>query len=393
MEILKKITILICAINILGNEVQSSKLLLILMDGFRWDYIDLPDVPLPGFQQMFREGVRAKYMVSDFPTTSYPNYYSIMTGLHCENHGFVGNYMYDVATGKEFLIGGNQDMSLPIWWDDGEPLWVTAEKQDKSSYLYYWSGCEVTIRGVNPTYCKAWTVPTYSADLTTALSEGLQLFKNNSADLVGIYLQSVDRYGHMYGAASDKVKDSLRAVDIVMHDMLSNLSSIGLRDKVNIMIFSDHGMVNRTRVVNLTSHLDPDDCVEILPEMNTIGIWPKPGKTDKSKNPEIDQYVSGPMIGMHGFDTSNEEMRAFFAASGPAFKKNVVHRPIRNVELYQIMCHILGIKPAPNNGTWSNVKDMLNLGVSSATKSNIDVSVMTSFSVVIFFQCILFFQF
>ncbi|KAK3083955.1 hypothetical protein FSP39_005964 [Pinctada imbricata] len=408
------------------------------MDGFRWDYIDLPDVSLPGFQQMFREGVRAKYMVSDFPTTSYPNYYSIMTGLHCESHGFVGNYMYDVGTGKEFLIGTNPDQYLPIWWDDGEPLWVTAEKQNKSTYFYYWPGCEVTIRGVDPTYCNVYTRPTYSADLATALSEGLQLFKNDSADIV-VYLEALDKNGHMYGAASEKVKDSLRDIDLVIQTMLLNLSSMGLRDEVNVMIFSDHGMINRTGIANLTSFIDLDDLDEMLPEMNIISIWPKQGKTEKvisditaanvpgvtvyrkgnipdrwllkghkrtppvmvvtdpanyvltPKSPNVYEYPTGPMVGLHGFDNVHRDMRAMFAATGPAFNENKVIEPIKNIELYQVMCLILGINPAPHNGTWSNVKDMLKLDTSMATKRNTDVYVISLAFGFIFgiYRCIL----
>ncbi|KAK3107569.1 hypothetical protein FSP39_017474 [Pinctada imbricata] len=435
--------------------VQASKLLLILMDGFRWDYFDFPDVSLPGFQQIFQEGVRAQYLISEFPTNSYPNFYSIMTGLYPESHGQVSNYMYDVPTGKKFLLGSNDDAMLPLWWEEAEPLWITAEKQasqnmifminerkniltaiskalniehqiehrrthskieNKRAYFYDWLGCQVTIRGTNITFCKPYTKVTYPGDLAITLNEGLHLFANNSADLVGLYLESPDAYGHRFGVVSENLKQGLRDIDDVMQAMMSNLTSMGLKEKVNVMMFSDHGMADRTSVVNLTTVIDPDDWIELLASMNIVRIWPKEDKLEKivqdiqranfsgvqvyrkedlperwhlkdhqrtpplmvignkaqylitSTRPKVHEYPTGPMVGMHGFDNTDTDMRAMFIATGPAFKKNKVAHPIYNIELYQMMCKILDITAQPHNGTWSNVKDMLDLDTSMATK-------------------------
>nr|XP_019934808.1 PREDICTED: ectonucleotide pyrophosphatase/phosphodiesterase family member 6-like [Paralichthys olivaceus] len=114
-------------------------LLVFLIDGFRYDYMD--DLhTLPGFRELVGNGVKVDYMTPDFPSLSYPNYYSLMTGRHCDVHQMTGNYMWDAASKKEFLIGTNSDSRLPLWWDGSEPLWVTLQKLGKNVFMYYWPG-------------------------------------------------------------------------------------------------------------------------------------------------------------------------------------------------------------------------------------------------------------
>ncbi|XP_061163269.1 glycerophosphocholine cholinephosphodiesterase ENPP6-like [Saccostrea echinata] len=384
-----------------------SKLVVILMDGFRWDYFD--HVNLPGFANMAKEGVKAEYMLSDYPTLSYPNYYSIMTGLHCESHGMVGNFMHDVTNDKNFLIGVNPDQNLSIWWDDAEPVWITAEKEGKKSYFFYWPGCEVTIRGRKPTLCVDYKL-SLIPEFEYSLQETLKLLHNDTADLIGIYLEAPDHYGHKFGVDSQNLTTLLQDIDNSLQSFRQRLTSLNLQNDANIMIFSDHGMTNITKMVNITDVLDLQDIKVILSEVPYVSIWPMNGKLEKVYNdlvtankPNVTVYkkelipdryrlknhprtapivieadsgtaIVAPWkcnecagyfkpgttsIGMHGYDNTDPDMRAIFRATGPAFRKNFVSKPIANVELYQIMCDILGIKPKENNGTWSKIAQMM----------------------------------
>ncbi|POI33392.1 hypothetical protein CIB84_002856, partial [Bambusicola thoracicus] len=115
------------------------KLLLFLLDGFRFDYIDDAELEnLPGFRDIVGMGVKVDYMTPDFPSLSYPNYYTLMTGRHCEVHQMIGNYMWDPKTNVSFDIGVNKESLLPLWWNGSEPLWVTMMKEKKNVFMYYW---------------------------------------------------------------------------------------------------------------------------------------------------------------------------------------------------------------------------------------------------------------
>ncbi|XP_048776920.2 glycerophosphocholine cholinephosphodiesterase ENPP6-like [Ostrea edulis] len=407
-----------------------SKLVVILMDGFRWDYFD--NIDMPGFADMAKDGVKAEYIVPDYPSISYPNYYSIMTGLHCESHGMVGNFMYDSVRDKNFLIGLNPDQSLPFWWDDAEPLWVTAEKQGKKSYMFYWPGCDARIRGVVPTYCEKYTRATLLPDFEYSLQQTLGLLANNSADMIGIYLEVLDLYGHRYGVNSVELNNMLADVDKTLLDFRRNLSSLGLNDDVNIVIFSDHGMVNITKIVNITDILNISDIKIIFQESSFLTIWPVVGQVDKvykdlvsAGKPNITVYKkealpdryhirghqrTAPIViepdkgvavvspwkcsecsviptgtadkGIHGYDNLIPEMRAIFRATGPAFKKNYTNAHLANIELYQIMCNVLGIKPNNHNGTWNNVVNMMTKRTASSGFSAHPFSMLVLFIVI-----------
>lgn len=413
---------IVCLHLLFSRNTSGSRLLVILLDGFRWDYLEQDGHMLPGFGSILQHGVKAEYMIPVYPTLSYPNYYSIMTGVHTESHGYVSNLMFDEKRGRNiFMDDANfpQEKHEPHWWDDAEPLWVTAEKQGKKTYFYYWRECDVAIRGVKPTFCLHRPKVSQIPEMQYSIQESLNLFQNGSADFVGIYIEAVDHYGHRYGVGSKELKDMIKKVDDEIYNLIKQMTSLGL-DDVSLMVFSDHGMANIQETVDLSKTLDMEDVTALIPEGSTVKIWPKPGLIDKiydalqevAKNGKITVYrkdniperynlkghyrvspifveadegvyITSPckcvgclqcnivytsiprydgtdqMKGMHGYDNADSDMRAIFLASGPGFKKNFVSPPLYNVELYQLMCNILGVNPNPHNGTWSKVSPML----------------------------------
>lgn len=407
---------------LLVRNVLGSRLVLILLDGFRWDYLEQDGHMLPGFSSIQQQGVRAEYLVPVYPTLSFPNYYSIMAGVHTENHGYVTNFLYDEKHGKNLFMDDDdfhQEKHSPHWWEDAEPLWVNAENQGKKTYFFYWRECDVVISGVKPTYCKPRTIKPGIPEMKFAIDESLHLLQNRSADFIGIYVEVVDYYGHIYGIGSKELVEVIKTVDREIHNLKEKMISLGL-DDVNVMICSDHGMTPIKETLDIEDTIDYEDITALIPEGATVKIWPKDGALDKvyaalqasavSKKMtvyrrdniperynlrghyrvspifvEADEGVylttpckcagcpqcnikfaelptfegTGYMRGMHGYDNTDEDMRGIFLAFGPDFKKNYTSKPFPNIELYQLMCHVLGVIPNPNNGTWSNVAPLL----------------------------------
>lgn len=384
-----------------------SKLLLLLLDGFRWDYFDLPGLELRGFPRLFQEGVKAEYMIPSYPTNSYPNYYTLMTGLYVENHGFVGNYMWDEATGETFELGKNPESYNRHWWEFAEPLWVTATKQGKTSYMYYWRECNISIHDTPPTYCLPYCGLPKREDVQMAMRNGVRNLKNG-ADSVYIYHEAIDHFGHYFGPYSRQVKDAVQRIDDDINNLLDEIKAHGLDNEINVIVFSDHGMttVDELNKINISTAINMDDIKAISDAFSQVYIWPHSGLEEKVYNdlkaldsshlqvhyyedihdrwffkrhkriPPIylttdpGWYIVHPrsdtisanygsfLVGQHGFDNAEEDMRSIFVAKGPNFKRNFIAEGFPNVDMYQIMCKILGITPKPHNGTWEGVKDM-----------------------------------
>ncbi|XP_006630158.3 glycerophosphocholine cholinephosphodiesterase ENPP6 [Lepisosteus oculatus] len=406
----------------LGPGLASRKLLVFLIDGFRYDYINQLDA-LPGFKEIVDSGVKADYMTPDFPSLSYPNYYSLMTGRHCEVHQMTGNYMWDRAAGKEFLIGTNPDSRLPLWWDGSEPLWVTMQKQKKKVYMYYWPGCEVEILGVRPEYCREYFYSPSESNLTQAIDSALETLRNGSADMAAVYYEKIDVVGHHNGPLSPEREDATKKLDDIFKAMNRKIKESSLHNELNVIMFSDHGMTDiewMEKVIELTRYINMSDVMKMMDRGPVVSLWPKEEKIDEVYNklkvvknmkvfkkeeiPDRFYYKRGKFVssltlvaepgwfitesidklpywdngtgqaqawqhGWHGYDNELMDMRGFFLAYGPDFKKNFRAAPIRSVDVYNLMCGALGIEALPNNGSWSRVQCMLSSDASLARLS------------------------
>ncbi|XP_020863363.1 glycerophosphocholine cholinephosphodiesterase ENPP6 isoform X2 [Phascolarctos cinereus] len=279
----KLLTLLLFLAFYLGSPTTvHRKLLVFLLDGFRHDYIsDEALESLPGFKEIVSRGVKVDYLTPDFPSLSYPNYYSLMTGRHCEVHQMTGNYMWDPNTNKSFDIGVNKDSLMPLWWNGSEPLWVTMTKARRNVSMYYWPGCEVEILGVRPSYCLEYkNVPT-DTDFANAVSNALDSFKSGKTDLAAIYYERIDVEGHHYGPSSTQRKNALRAVDTILQHMLKWIQERGLQDTLDIILFSDHGMTDifwMDKVIELQDHINLSDLLQMKDRGPVVSLWPVPGK-------------------------------------------------------------------------------------------------------------------
>lgn len=194
---MKQMYLLLLLIVVCISSSTCKKAIVILADGVRYDY--LSDKSLTGFKKMSEQGVKAEYVQPIFPSNSYPNWYTIITGLYAENSGFVGNFMYDPKEKDTFLMTPHPNASHIHWWNQSEPIWVTAENQGVKTAVYWWDGCQVPIRGVLPTHCleyqSYWSWPNPKADTIDALMEILDNFKSNEWQLALLYYEAIDATG------------------------------------------------------------------------------------------------------------------------------------------------------------------------------------------------------
>lgn len=403
---LVRVTCFVCC---LLHLVAGSKLIFLLVDGFRWDYFNIPGLRLRGFPRMFTEGVKVEYMVPDFPTNSLPNYKTLETGLHVENHGMVGNFMWDEQTDKEFELGETENSFDINWWNKAESFFITAEKQGKKTSLFHVRACHLDYDGVKASTCRLYSGPPSFDDINRAMDDTVNQLKNGSTEIAYIYHEMVDKMGHLHGPNSRQVVEAIQEVDGQLDQLQDKLRDAGLDDKVDIIVVSDHGMttLDLQHMINISQVLDLRDIAQITESWSQAYIWPKDGKTDKvygdlkDFHPHLNVYrrqeladrwffknhrlvppvlvqadpgwflvhpltaekyekntADTLLLGNHGFDNNEIDMRAIFVAKGPHFKKGYLARPFSNVNVYQVICHSTGMKPRPHNGTWSLVEDM-----------------------------------
>ena len=388
------------------REIRDLKptVILIAVDGFRYDFFEKHQPPI--LNKIAKEGVRAKWLIPSFPTKTFPNHYTVVTGLYPQNHGIVANNIWYYAV--EFSMSKREEVQKSRWWG-GEPIWVTAEKQGQISAPMFYPGNEAEIAGERPTY---WTPYDHNFPIDKRVDkvlEWIDLPVNERPTFYTIYFSNIDSAGHDNGPDAEQTRDAVQKVDAAIGRLVNGLKQRGIYGKANLIFFSDHGMapvdVKRTDV--LDDHFDLDLAERILWTAEIVQIFPKTGKTDeiaarlqnlkhgkcwkKADIPARLHYSTGSRVapivcsaddgavltnrrwlterqkradygaprGAHGYDNALESMRAMFVAHGRAFKRNKVVEPFLNVDIYELMCRILKIKPANNDGSFSRVKGML----------------------------------
>jgi ectonucleotide pyrophosphatase/phosphodiesterase family protein 6 len=271
--------------NISSIPQDGSKLLIILVDGFRFDYVQ-KDKSLKGFPRIAREGVSAQHVTPIFPANSYPNWYAITTGLYSESHGIVQNIMYDKKHDELFLMAPNPNASHPFWWNETEPLWITSEKSGVKSALYLWDGCQVEIRGYKPSICvpykSLYEYPAVSNETRKMLNKVLNDFKEDKYRLGMVYYEYVDHTGHYNGPLTKKNIQAIRDIDEILFELQDSIKRLNLQDDVNVVVVSDHGMLDCQHFdqIEMEKILDFNDIKLFLGGGALAMILPEEGKED-----------------------------------------------------------------------------------------------------------------
>jgi len=361
---------------------------MISFDGFRADYLDL--YPAPNFQRVVRNGVRAKGLIPVFPSKTFPNHYSIVTGQYAESHGIVANRFFDPVRRETYALSDPKSV-LDGSWYRGEPIWVTAERQGMVSASYFWVGSEAPIKGIRPTYVKQ-----FAGQSTTNLArvDTVVAWLNKPAlqrpHMITVYMSDVDGAGHTHGPESPQVASAILAVDSALGRLLDGIQMLPLRDSAYVVLVSDHGMTTYT----------PETFVAIESLIDTVGVTVADGGPNANlhivggaaraavirdslnaklthgraylrqevpvrlhycADPRIGDVVvimdehyqfgrraSGPRRpgGSHGWDPANVSMHGLFLVSGPRIKHGAMIPAFENVNIYLFLAEVLGLTPA-----------------------------------------------
>jgi predicted AlkP superfamily pyrophosphatase or phosphodiesterase len=387
-----------------ARGAEGPPLVLISLDGFRWNYCAQHPAETAHLRALAREGVAARGLIPVFPSNTFPNHYAIVTGLYPSHHGIINNVMFDPQLGEFFRYITPASSRDGRWWN-GEPIWVTAEKQGLRSACYFWPGSEALIENTRPTHFKPFNKSTSFDDRLEETIGWLKLPEGRRPRMVTFYIEDTNGAGHLSGPESAGITAAVKRVDAEVGEFASRLKREGII--ANLVVVSDHGMTacDDHRVVFLDDYLEMAQ-VQVDFEQTVVGLRPTGGQDVAgllralaqlppqakayraedlparyhidARNPRVPPVWILPMEGwqvmrrslfnvlqakfdrgQHGYDPGLASMRGIFIANGPAFKSGVELEPFENVHLYNFLCATLGLTPAPNDGDDRLVKSAL----------------------------------
>lgn len=268
-----------------GTALFAPTTIIISLDGFRADFLqrDLT----PRLNAMISEGVSPKYMNPSFPSVTFPNHYTLATGLYPESHGVVGNSFWDPALQAEFFYT-DPDRSLDAKWWGGEPFWVTAEQQGLRTAIHMWPGSEAHVLHVEPSFLDIYNGNEALDNKVARIFELLDKpgkedetakVEDMRPQLIAAYVPDVDRDGHKYGPNSTEIRSTIASADNMLDNIFKGLEDRNLTDIVNVIVVSDHGMA--TTDVNRLIQLE--DLIDVS-KIEHIDGWPLYGL--RPKNPD-----------------------------------------------------------------------------------------------------------
>ncbi len=381
-----------------SKSQEKPYVVLVSFDGFRWDYCN--KTPTPTFDSIEANGVRAKSMKPSFPTKTFPNHYTIVTGLYPDNHGIVHNTFFDPERKQVYKISDRTKVKDGFYYN-GTPIWNLAEEQGVKSATFFWVGSEADIQNKQASFWKDYQHNFPFKQRVDTVLNWLNLPEKERPHLILLYFHEPDSYGHKFGPDSEEIKNKVQYLDSVLNYLTKGLNKLEHHNKINLIVTSDHGMcsVSQERVVVLKKYLKDDWLIRIvggnpsfnlsykkeykdsvlqaLQKINHIQFWERkniPKRLHYGKNNRIGDISivadsswsivvnEGQKVnykGTHGYDNNNMDMHAIFYAIGPAFKKNYGASELRNIDIYPLIAHILNLKIGKIDGSLRKIKEVL----------------------------------
>jgi predicted AlkP superfamily pyrophosphatase or phosphodiesterase len=371
---------------------EPAPLLLISIDALRADYLGKGDTP--NLDRLARQGVRAEWMTPSYPALTFPNHFTLVTGLRPDRHGVVHNTMREEGLG-DFRVADLAAVGDGRWWR-AEPIWVGAEKAGLPTAIWAWPGSAAEIDGVRPTRWRPYDESVTAGQRAREVARWLEEPAATRPRFAALYLEMVDGAGHEHGPHGPQTLKAVRDADAAVGTLIDALAGKGLLDRMNVIVVSDHGMaaVPSGQVVAVEDMVPVGDAV-VVSIGQSIGIAPRAGRTQAAEQrllgrhdhyqcwrkealPERWHYgrnmrvppivcqmdegwdalraaavarrPAGTTRGSHGYDPALPSMRAAFIARGPAFRKGVVIPSFDNVDVYPLMTRLLGIPARENDG-------------------------------------------
>jgi len=373
--------------NALGQQ-NKPYVILVSFDGFRAEYLRRLD--LPNFDRVTRAGIHSVGMIPVFPSKTFPNHFSIVTGMYPEHHGLVGNSFWDPQRGASYSMSDTLAVRDATWYR-GEPIWSTAEKQGMVAASFFWPGSEAPIGGVKPSIVKTFDGRVPNADRVDSVLTWLALPAERRPHMITMYFSDVDGAGHRNGPLAPQVDTAARAVDSALGRLLDGIDRLPLRDRVYLMLVADHGMSETSPrwYVALDSLIDTVG-VRIADAGPNVNLHVQGGATRsavlrdsinrrmrhgraylRGEIPVRLHYSADSRIGdlvvvmdehftigtasraprenggTHGWDPAIPSMHAIFVASGPGIPAGRTIASFENIEIYPYIAEVLGLTAAP----------------------------------------------
>lgn len=389
-----------------GTHEFKPTTLLVSLDGFHPHYVN--EQLTPNLHKLMVQGGGAPYMIPSFPSSTFPNHWSMITGLYPANHGIVGNTFWDAKTQKQFFNTKPEHSLSKEWWG-GQPIWETAAQQGVASAVHMWPGSEVEWAEGSLLEVDKFNSSEVWQNKVNRVLGWLDREKEQRPELILSYVPTVDSVGHKTGIAGDELVNALKEVDSLVGRLMDGLSSRNLTNIVNLVVVSDHGMAptSNNRLIYLddlveTSNIDHVDGWPLIalhpkPSLNLKALYHNlveaqlqfgEGKWDVYLREDLpaewkfgsngyDKWQNRlaplwlvPRVGyafttkaqmhklngeykprgIHGYNNTEVLMRALFVAQGPYFAKPQHIAPFENVGVYKVVCGSLGIRPHKGDG-------------------------------------------
>ncbi|XP_038851140.1 ectonucleotide pyrophosphatase/phosphodiesterase family member 2 isoform X1 [Salvelinus namaycush] len=379
-------------------------LIMVSVDGFRASYMKRGSTVIPNIEKLRACGTHAPYMRPVYPTKTFPNLYTLATGLYPESHGIVGNSMHDPVFDANFNLRGREKLNHR-WWG-GQPIWITAVKQGVKAGTFFWPV----------------SIPLERRVLT--MLQWLHLPDGERPYVYAMHSEQPDTFGHKMGPMSTELNNPLKEIDKIIGQLMDGLKQMKLHRCVNIIMVGDHGMeeahCDRTEFLSSYMPSTVDDIILIPGSLGRIrSRYPNNPKydaksvvanltckkTDQHFKPYLKQHLPKRLhyannrriedihllverkwhiarkspeggkrhpgkcgfAGDHGYDNKINSMQTIFFGYGPMFKFKTKVPVFENIELYNVMCDLLGLKPASNNGTHGSLNHLLKSPVHKPT--------------------------
>lgn len=360
---------------------------LISIDGFKPEYLSKTNSP--HLFQLAQQGATAEGMLPVFPSVTFPNHYSMVTGLYPDHHGIVNNSMKDGGISEAFRLSSKSAVGNPAWWEDATPIWVSAQRNGLKTSTLFWPGTEAKIKGIQPNDWLPYDKNLSPQARSLKLLEWLNRPNETRADFATLYFEDVDSMGHRFGPKSSEVLSAVNVVDNAIGSFVAGLKDLNLLELTTILIVSDHGMayVDPANYIDLKPLLNPfpnisvewqgplaginlngNQAPQVLNTLNqnkNMQCWSKnniPAKYHFGSHRRIPDIVclsqlgfsavsgipSFQIPGQHGFDPELKDMHGIFIASGYRVKKTRLNY-FENIEVYTLLCHLLNIQAEKND--------------------------------------------
>jgi predicted AlkP superfamily pyrophosphatase or phosphodiesterase len=396
--------VLLQSLSINAQQKELPYVVLISFDGFRSDYVDR--LNLPNFRAFIKSGSSSEALIPSFPSKTFPNHYTLVTGLYPGHHGLVDNYFFDPSRQETYSMRDRKMVTDSSYYG-GTPLWQLARKQGVKSASYFWVGSELEEESLRPDYYYQYDQSVAFNSRVDQVISWLQLPKKERPHLITLYFSSPDTESHTFGPFANETKEKLLGIDSLLGNFMTRIKELKL--PITVILVSDHGMLEikkeignyifldelvktgngitvsnggtQTHIYASTQKKSDSIFSELQRRKKNFSIVKRkdfqpawnydhkragdllliadPGKfiTTTDRNEILDEIKQGGSFGVHGYDPALvKDMYGIFYAAGPNIKQGVRIKAFSNIHVYPLVAKILGLTIPPIDGSFETLK-------------------------------------